>query len=185
MSPKEKPQGPWGETAQIELGDAGNHWVTFLNVPCGLESTDVTVLVGLDSTDRLALFGLQTSLPMTTPRLKALPIAALRRAAVQTLMLFGQHPGGDGWVWPAGHESDLKHLRNEDRHSDLFLQSVAAHCRASHASGEPATESLAQALQISISTAERYIRAAREAGFETGTTSPHKSAKRTTTRGNK
>ena len=185
MSPREKPPGPWVEDAEIQLGDAGNHWVTFPNVPCGQESTDVTVLVGLDSTDRVALFGLQTSLPMTTPRLKALPIAALRRAAVQTLMLFGQHPGGDGWVWPAGHESDLKHLRSEDTHSDVFLQSVAAHCRASRASGEPATQSLAQALQIGISTAERYIRAAREAGFETGTTSPNKPAKKATTRGKK
>lgn len=183
MSPKEKPQGPWAETAQIQLGEAGNHWVTFLNVPCGQESTDVTVLVGLDGTDRLALFGLQTSLPITTPRLKALPIAALRRAAVQALMLLGQHPGGDGSIWPRGHESDLQHLRNEDTHSDVFLQSVAAHCRASRASRQPATQSLAKALQISLSTAERYIRAAREAGFETGTTAPNESAKKATTRG--
>lgn len=133
---------------------AERQWIRFHGVPSSSGPVTVDVQVGTDDNGRLATYGIGCSAPLTSTLYDSLPQDALRKAAANVL-------------WDLIADIDptprLHRVRKADRHSDEFLEEIAAISRRS-LSRTQAVEAVMQACDVSAPTAQRYIRRAREAG---------------------
>lgn len=152
---------------QMQQANQGNYtvtrvpqkrqWIRFHGVPSSSGPVTVDVQVGTDDNGRLATYGIGCSAPLTSTLYDSLPQDALRKAAANVLR---------DLIADIEPTPRLHRVRKADRHSDEFLEEIAAISRRSF-SRTQAVEAVMQACDVSAPTAQRYIRRAREAGHTT------------------
>ena len=150
------------EQGDLEGPGPRGTWRRFYRVPSAKGLVKVDVLIGTDENGRLATYGIACDAPITSAMFDSLPNELLRRAAAEHTV--ASSPWVDLGTKPKGEKPlNLHRVRKADRHSDEFLQQIAAISRAA-LSRSHAVQAVMDECKVSSATAERYIRRAREAG---------------------
>lgn len=185
MSPRTKPRGPWADSACLvwEADEDGNaeHWgeIMFEGVPLGGgDYVDLSVQTSVDDHGRMVIVGLRMSKPMNARRLKGLPLEAIRNECSRVIAqeaeaeLTRQAPLNARGDVPAAKR--LATVGVTDRRSPEFLALVAETVKSARTLGQGGWQAVSQALPdsggkpMSRAMAQRYMKAAKEAGHDLG-----------------